>query len=190
MSVFIHPSADVDKTAKVGDGTKVWNNAQIREGARVGENCMIGSFAYVCRDVKVGSNVKVQGRASLYHGTTVEDGVFIGPHACLTNDKTPRAVTSEGKPKRESDWKEGKILVREGASIGAGAIIMPGTTIGRWAMVGAGSVVTRDVPANALVYGSPAKQVGWVCTCGQKAEVKSRTPLVLRCGECNKEVRV
>ncbi|MGB9880554.1 MAG: acyltransferase, partial [Anaerolineae bacterium] len=104
----------------------------------------------------------------IYHGVTIEDGVFIGPHACLTNDKLPRAITPEGQLKRDTDWEVGKILIQYGASIGAGAIILPGVTVGRFAMVGAGAVVTKDVVAHGLVIGNPARLVGFVCQCGHR----------------------
>lgn len=164
---MIHPTADVSPEASVGRGTKVWNEAQIREGAVVGENCILGKGVYIDRDVHVGNNVKIENRASLFRGLTVEDGVFIGPHACFTNDKYPRAITPEGRLITREEFEPLRTLVREGASIGAGAIILAGVTIGRWAMVGAGAVVASDVPDHALVKGNPARIAGWVCRCGR-----------------------
>jgi acetyltransferase-like isoleucine patch superfamily enzyme len=164
----IHPTADVSSLAEVGDGTRIWRQAQVREGARIGRSCIIGKGAYVGSDVVIGDLVKVQNGASVYRGVTIEDGVFIGPHACLTNDRHPRAITPEGRLKGVSDWEVGPIVVKYGASIGAGAIILPGVTVGRFALVGAGSVVTRDVVSHGLVMGNPARQAGYVCACGHR----------------------
>lgn len=173
-SVHIHPSAEVSPLATIGEGTRIWHQAQVRERARIGRSCIIGKGAYIDFDVAIGDRVKIQNGASIYHGATIEDGVFVGPHACLTNDKLPRAITPDGELKRDADWEVGEILVQYGASIGAGAIILPGVTLGRFAMVGAGAVVTRDVAAHALVVGNPARQVGFVCACGQPLESVSR----------------
>ncbi|MBC7232540.1 MAG: N-acetyltransferase [Chloroflexi bacterium] len=166
--VQIHPTAEVSPQAEIGAGTKIWHQAQIREGARIGQSCIIGKGVYIDFNVVIGDRVKIQNGASIYHGVTIEDGVFIGPHACLTNDKLPRAITLEGQLKRDADWEVGKILIQYGASIGAGAIILPGVTVGRFAMVGAGAVVTKDVIAHGLVIGNPARLVGFVCQCGHR----------------------
>jgi acetyltransferase-like isoleucine patch superfamily enzyme len=164
---LIHPTADVSPDARIGRGTQIWNEAQVREGAVLGEECILGKGAYIDRDVVVGSRVKIGNRASLFKGLTVEDGVFIGPHVCFTNDRRPRAVDASGALIGESGWTLTETLVRKGASIGAGSIIVAGVTVGKWAMVGAGSVVTRDVPDFALVMGQPARACGWVCRCGR-----------------------
>lgn len=166
--VQIHPTAEVSSLATIGDGTRIWHQAQVREGARIGQSCIIGKGAYIDLDVVIGDRVKIQNGASIYHGVTIEDGVFIGPHACLTNDRLPRAIAPEGHLKRDADWEVGRILVQYGASIGAGAIILPGVTVGRLAMVGAGAIVTRDVVAHGLVVGNPARLVGFVCICGHR----------------------
>lgn len=166
--VQIHPTAEVSPQAQIGAGTKIWHQAQIREGARIGQSCIIGKGVYIDFDVVIGDRVKIQNGASIYHGVTIEDGVFIGPHACLTNDKFPRAITPEGQLKRDADWEVGKIHIQYGASIGAGAIILPGVTVGRFAMIGAGAVVTKDVIAHGLVTGNPARLVGFVCECGHR----------------------
>jgi len=163
----IHPTADVSSEALVGSGTSIWNQAQVRERARIGAGCVIGKNVYIDTDVVVGDRVKIQNNASLYHGVTIEDGVFIGPHVCFTNDKVPRAVNPDGSPKADSDWEVSPILVRVGAALGANSTILPGVTVGRWAMVGSGSVVTRDVDDYALVVGNPARRIGSACTCGQ-----------------------
>jgi len=166
--VFIHPTADVSPNARIGVGTRVWNYAQIREGAQIGAECIIGKNVYIDFDVQIGNRVKIQNNVSVYHGVTIEDGVFIGPHVCFCNDTLPRAITPQGDLKGPSDWTIGPILVRYGASIGAGSIIVPHVTIGSFALIGAGSVVTRSVPDHALVYGNPARQQGYVCRCGQR----------------------
>lgn len=165
---MIHPSADVAPEARIGPGTRIWNEAQVREGAVVGADCNIGKGVYIDRDVVVGDRVKIQNRVSLYRGVTIEDGVCIGPHVSFTNDLYPRAVHPDGRPRTDDDWEPVPTLVREGASIGAGAVILGGVTIGRWALVGAGAVVTRDVPDHALVLGNPARPVGYVCVCGHR----------------------
>ena len=167
---MIHKTAEVSKKAVLGRNVSVWNNAQIREDARIGDNCIIGKSAYIDHGVKIGDNVKVQNNSSVYFGSTIEDGVFIGPHVCLTNDKNPRAVTKDGKLKGSTDWEIGRILVKKGASIGAGSIILPNVVVGKHAMVGAGSVVTKNVPDFGLVYGNPARLAGYVDKSGSKVK--------------------
>jgi|TARA_Y100000310_G_scaffold175217_1_gene175273 acetyltransferase-like isoleucine patch superfamily enzyme len=169
---YIHPTADVSKDAKIGSNTKVWHQCQVRENAVIGDNCIIGKNVYIDHDVKICSNVKIQNNCSIYHGCEIEGGVFIGPHVCLTNDKTPRAITGNGTLKEDKDWEVNKILVKEGASIGAGSVLLPGIMIGEFAMIGAGSVVTKNVPDHALVYGNPAKIEGYVDKNGKKVKDK------------------
>jgi len=166
--VSIHPTAEVSPHAQIGSGTRIWNLVQIREGASIGENCIIGKDTYIDFDVKIGSNVKIQNSSLIYHGITIEDGVFIGPRVCLTNDRNPRAITLDGHLKGNEDWIVGKTLIKYGASLGAGSLILPNVTIGRFALVGAGAVVTHDVPDHGLVVGVPARLVGYVCHCGLK----------------------
>jgi len=183
---MIHPTAEVSPLAKVGPNTNVWNEAQVREGAVVGADCNIGKGVYIDRDVVVGNKVKIQNRASLYRGVTIEDGVFVGPHVAFTNDRYPRAITPDGRPRSDDDWQPEPTLVRYGASIGAGSVIVLGVTIGRWAMVGAGSLVTRDVPDQALVKGNPARVTGYVCSCGRPLALsgKGRTQDEWHCAVC------
>jgi UDP-2-acetamido-3-amino-2,3-dideoxy-glucuronate N-acetyltransferase len=179
----VHPTATVHASARLGAGTRVWDYAQVREGAVIGEECILGKNAYVDEHVRVGNRVKIQNNASVYSGSTLEDGVFIGPHVCLTNDRRPRSITADGSLKGRSDWETGTILVRTGASLGAGAIIATGVTIGRWALVGAGAVVIRDVPDHGLVVGNPARLIGWVCVCAQR--LKDDGQERMRCPVCD-----
>lgn len=181
----IHPTADVAPSASIGPGTSIWNQAQVREQVTIGADCVIGKNAYIDAGVVIGDRVKVQNNVSLYHGVTVEDGVFIGPHVCFTNDKIPRAVNRDGTPKTDADWVVSPTLVRFGAAIGANSTILPGVTIGRWAMVGSGSVVTRDVAAYELVVGNPARRVGSACLCGTPLrDAEDETPFEGSCPQC------
>jgi acetyltransferase-like isoleucine patch superfamily enzyme len=164
----IHPTAEISPKALVGAGSRIWHYVQIREGVTIGENCIVGKDVYIDFDVKVGDNVKIQNGAYLYHGLTVEDGVFIGPRAVFTNDLYPRAINPDGGLKGNDDWDLGPITIKYGASIGTGAIIIPNVTVGRFAMVAAGAVVSRSVPDHGLVVGVPAKLSGYVCKCGRK----------------------
>ena len=144
---------------------------QVRENAVIGKGCIFGKGVYVDPDVVVGDNVKIQNNASLYVGVTIEDGVFVGPHVCFTNDKIPRAVNPDMSLKSADDWHVSKTLVKKGAALGANSTIVCGTTVGAWAMVASGSVVTKDVPDHALVMGNPARVVGWVCSCGKRVAI-------------------
>jgi UDP-2-acetamido-3-amino-2,3-dideoxy-glucuronate N-acetyltransferase len=167
-SARVHPSADLEGDVTVGAGTGIWHRAQVRAGARIGRDCVIGRDVFIDEGVTIGDRVKIQNAALIYHGVTIEDGVFIGPGAILTNDRYPRAITSTGELARAADWEVTPVLVRYGSSIGAGAVVVAGVEVGRFATVGAGGVVTRNIPSHALVAGSPAHRIGWVCACGAR----------------------
>ena len=164
--MFIHGTAEVSPTAKLGGGVSIWAFSQIRENVNVGEGTIIGSYSYLDSNVRIGKHCKIQNRALIYDAAVIHDGVFIGPGVILTNDKNPRAVSVNGAIKGTSNWEKTGVEIFEGASIGAGAVCIAPVTIGRWASVGAGSVVTKSVKDYALVIGNPARQVGWVGPAG------------------------
>jgi UDP-2-acetamido-3-amino-2,3-dideoxy-glucuronate N-acetyltransferase len=170
VTVRIAGSADVDERAVLGEGTTVWHLAQVREGATLGRDCIVGRGAYVGPGVRMGDNCKLQNHALVYEPAVLEDGVFIGPAVVFTNDHYPRAVSPDGRLKRGDDWEAVGVTVREGASIGARSVCVAPVTIGRWALVAAGSVVVRDVPAFALVAGVPARRLRWVGKAGVPLE--------------------
>jgi UDP-2-acetamido-3-amino-2,3-dideoxy-glucuronate N-acetyltransferase len=160
--VFIHPTAQVDPRAELGTGTKVWINVQIREGAKIGRNCIISKDVYIDYAVTIGDACKIQNSVSVYNGVTIGNGVFVGPNACFTNDKVPRATNA--------DWQITPTVIEDGASIGANATLVCGITVGTYAMVAAGAVVTRSVPPFALVMGNPARVVGQVDEAGNRVD--------------------
>jgi acetyltransferase-like isoleucine patch superfamily enzyme len=178
---FVHDPALVEGGAIIGPDARVWHHAQVRTRATIGARCILGKGVFVDFDVAIGDDSKLQNYACVYHGVTLGRGVFVGPHAVFTNDRRPRATDPSFAPLRDGDWEVGETSVGDGAAIGANATILPGITIGRWAMIGAGSVVTRDVPAFALVAGSPARFLGWVCACG--ARLAEGAASCERCGE-------
>ena len=175
---FVHPSSVVDENVIIGEGTKIWHFCHIQSGAKIGMNCSFGQNVNVSNNVNVGNGVKVQNNVSLYEGVELEDYVFCGPSCVFTNDLTPRAKY----PKGHAGYK--KTLVKEGASIGANATIVCGNTIGEWALVGAGAVVTTNVLNHALMLGVPAKRCGWACECG---ELLSDDLVCPKCGRKYKE---
>src|SRR5260221_8291401 len=183
---YVHPSAEVSPNAHIGAGTRIWRQVQVREHASIGETCNIGKGVYIDVHVHVGSRVKIQNHVSVFEGVTLEDGVFVGPHVCFTNDLLPRAITPDGKLKGVEDWEVTPTLVKYGASIGAGAVILCGVTIGEFALVGAGSMVTRDAPPHALVFGNPARQHGYLSRCARRlADVHEQDgKLVGQCETC------
>lgn len=160
--VFVHSSANVAASAQIGAGTKVWINVQVREQARIGESCIISKDVYVDHGVTIGDRCKIQNGVSVYHGVNIEDDVFVGPHVAFTNDRVPRAFNAE--------WQITPTLVKTGASLGANATIICGITIGEYAMVAAGSVVTRDVAPYTLVMGNPARAVARIDREGNRVE--------------------
>ena len=172
----VHPTADLEAEVTIGPGTSVWHRAQVRSGASIGADCVVGRDVFVDEGVEIGDRVKIQNGALVYHGVSIEDGVFIGPGAILTNDRYPRAITPNGDLARAADWTVSPIVLRYGASIGAGAVVVAGTEVGRFATVGAGAVVTRNVPSHALVVGSPARRIGWVCACGARLQDADGAP--------------
>jgi len=186
--VYIDPAAEVSPEASVGARTRIWRQAHVREGATIGESCNIGKGVYIDAHVKIGSHVKIQNHVSVFEGVTLEDGVFVGPHVCFTNDLFPRAITRDGSLKSADDWTVTPTLVKYGASLGAGAVIRCGVTIGEFALVGAGAVVTRDVPPHALVLGNPARQRGYVCHCARPLTELREEPgrLVGLCEACGR----
>ncbi len=167
-SFYVHPMAEVEEGAEVGAGTRIWRQAHIRKHAHIGEECNVGKGVYVESHVRIGSRVKIQNHVSLFEGVTLEDGVFVGPHVCFTNDMYPRAITPDGRLKSGDDWEVTPTLVKYGASIGAGAVIVCGITIGEFALIGAGSVVTKDVSPHTLVLGNPARVYGYICRCARR----------------------
>ncbi|MBR2504216.1 MAG: N-acetyltransferase [Oscillospiraceae bacterium] len=161
MAFFVHESSYVDENVTIGDGTKVWHFCHLLKGARIGENCSLGQNVNIGNNAVIGNGVKIQNNVTVYEGVELEDWVFCGPSMVFTNDLTPRARY----PKGPAGYK--KTLVKTMASIGANATVVCGTTIGRCALIGAGAVVTKDVPDHALMLGVPAVHKGWVCECGE-----------------------
>jgi len=167
-SATVEPGADVDASASVGAGSTIGRRTEVRANAVIGTDCRVDADVLVDESVRLGDRVRVDRRALLYRGVTIGDAVFIGPGAILTNDRYPRAVTSSGELADAAERPVTPVELQEGCSIGAGAVVVAGVTIGGYATVGAGAVVTRDVPSHALVVGSPARRIGWVCACGAR----------------------
>jgi UDP-2-acetamido-3-amino-2,3-dideoxy-glucuronate N-acetyltransferase len=182
--VTIPHTSIVDKTAIIGDGTRVWNFVHVRENAEIGKECVLADYVYVGRGVKIGNSVKLENRATVYEGVTIEDKVFVGPHVTFTNDLIPRSFNK--------DWKILPTLAKEGSSIGAGTVIVCGVTIGEYALIGAGSVVTENIPPHALAYGNPARIRGFVCKCGRKfeKEEKRKSYVLMKCSLCREEYKI
>lgn len=187
MAARIAETADIAADATIGEGSTVWHLAQVREGSVLGENCVIGRGAYIGVGVQLGRNCKVQNHALVYEPAELADGVFIGPAAVLTNDTHPRAINPDGSLKSADDWEAVGVTIGTGAAIGARAVCVAPVTIGAWATVAAGAVVTRDVPAHALVAGVPARQIGWVGHAGRRLEPHGEQ---LRCPATGKYYRI
>jgi len=175
-AVFVHPSSFVDEGAVVGQGTRVWHFCHVMPGAVIGERCNIGQNCVIMPGTKLGNNCKLQNNVSVYEGVELEDDVFCGPSMVFTNVQTPRSHVN-----RRGEYI--RTLVRQGASIGANATVVCGRTLGRFCFVGAGAVVTRDVKDHALVVGNPARQVGWMCACGERLRLEGGQGQCARCGE-------
>ena len=187
-NVRIHPTAEVSPEAQIGAGTSIWHQAQVRERARIGRNCILGKGVYVDFDVSLGDNCKLQNGVYVYHPATAEDGVFFGPGVIITNDKVPRAVNRDMTLKTDADWEVSPVRIGAGAALGAGSVLLPGVNVGRWAMVGAGAVVTRDVPDFGLVVGNPARLVGYVCRCGGRLERGEQE--IFSCPVCQEKIEI
>ena len=173
---FVHESSYIDDGAEIGTGTKIWHFCHVMPHAKIGERCNIGQNVLVSSDVTIGNNVKIQNNVSLYTGVTIEDDVFLGPSMVFTNVINPRSHVN-----RKDEYQ--KTLIRKGASIGANATIICGTTLGQYCFVGAGAVVTKDVPDYALVYGTPAKLQGWMCECGEQIKFENQHATCIKCGK-------
>lgn len=183
---YEHESAHVEDDAEIGEETNIWHNARVREGASLGENCNLGKDVYVGVNVEVGDNVKIQNGVSVYQGVTLGDDVLLGPHMTFTNDVYPRA---EGPVEIE------ETMVEDGVSIGAHATILSGITLREYCMVGAGAVVTKEVPANTIVYGNPAQVKGFICSCGEKLSESDKSfqdidKVLFDCPICDEEVEI
>lgn len=174
---FAHKSACIDKGAVIGEGTQIWHFSHVMKGARIGNNCRIGQNVFIANNVRIGNNVKIQNNVSVYDNVTLEDNVFCGPSMVFTNIINPRSKYPQNTPDKYKNT-----VVREGASIGANATIVCGHTIGKNAFVGAGSVVTKDVPGYALIYGNPARHKGWMCECGTGLDFKGKKAVCKKCG--------
>jgi len=182
--VYVDPTAIIDKEVSIGSGSKVWHFVHIMEDTKIGKECVLADYVYVGRGVNIGNNVKIENRATVYEGVTIEDNVFVGPHVTFTNDPYPRSFNT--------DWKILQTLVKEGSSIGARTVIVCGNTIGEYSVVGAGSVVTKNIPPHALAYGNPARIRGFVCRCGRKLETKEKKIkyVVMLCPVCNEKYKI
>lgn len=175
---FVHESSYIDDDVKIGKGTKIWHFCHIQSGAEIGENCSFGQNVNISNNVKIGNGVKVQNNVSIYEGVELKDYVFCGPSMVFTNDLTPRAKY----PKGTAGYR--RTVLKEGATVGANATIVCGHTVGEWAMIAAGAVVTKDVPDHALMAGVPARQIGWVCECGERLSDN------FECDKCGRKYKI
>ena len=184
MDIFIHDSADIEKSAKIGEGTVIWHHSQIRENSTIGENCSIGKGVYIDRNVIIGNNVKIQNYVSVYNGVTIEDDVLLAPNCTFTNDLYPRAFNQ--------DWKVTPTLVKKGASVGANATILCGVTIGEYSMIGIGSTVTNDTLPHSLMVGNPARLKNFICQCGSELQNVNfgKYKIKFQCPKCTKSFNI
>ena len=176
MTAFIHPTAHIEDGVELGEGTRVWHQGHVRTGAVLGTGCNLGKNVFVDAGVRIGNGVKIQNNVSVYHGVTIEDDVFVGPSAVFTNDRYPRAFSSE--------WEVVETNVRRGASIGANATLICGIEIGEYAVVAAGCVAPKSVRPHQIVMGNPARHYGWACKCGRVVSRETDPPADLRCANC------
>lgn len=179
--------AVIEDGASFGSDVAVWAFSQVRTGAKVGSGTSIGSHSYVDADVVIGANCKIQSGSLIFHGSVLGDGVFIGPGAIITNDLRPRAINPDGSRKDATDWIVSGVKIGDGASIGAGAILVAGVNVGAFALVAAGAVVTKDVPDHGLVAGVPARRIGWVCFCGQRLAEEAGQGV---CPSCHQTIQI
>jgi UDP-2-acetamido-3-amino-2,3-dideoxy-glucuronate N-acetyltransferase len=175
-AAYVHPTAHIEDGVTIGDGTRIWHQGHIRGGAVIGSGCNLGKNVFVDSGVQIGNGVKIQNNVSVYHGVTIEDDVFVGPSAVFTNDRYPRAFST--------DWEVVETTVRKGASIGANATLVCGIEVGEYAVVAAGSVVPKTVQSHQIVMGSPARHYAWACKCGRVASRSQDRPEDLRCETC------
>jgi acetyltransferase-like isoleucine patch superfamily enzyme len=190
---FTHETANIENDVQIGDGTKIWAYTHVRKGTKIGQNCVVAEGVFIDEGSQIGDNCKIQNHAIIYHQAILENGVFIGPNVCFTNDKQPRAINPDGSLKSADDWEASTIKIGEGAAIGGHSVITPGVTIGAWAMAGSGSVISKDVPDFGLVYGNPARIHGFVCKCGKKLDdvvSEEGDKVVLKCAKCGEEVKI
>jgi UDP-2-acetamido-3-amino-2,3-dideoxy-glucuronate N-acetyltransferase len=180
--VFVHESSYVDEGCEIGKGTKVWHFSHLMAGARIGERCNIGQNVVISPGVVIGNNVKIQNNVSIYTGVLLEDDVFCGPSMVFTNVVNPRSHVS-----RKDEYRQ--TLVKRGASLGANCTVVCGHTVGAYAFIGAGAVVTKDVPDHALLVGNPARITGWMCQCGIKLASGAAPPAAATCGSCGTSYR-
>lgn len=183
MKQFIHESTFIDDFVSIGDGTYIWHFCHVMNGASIGINCNIGQNVFIGKNVRIGDNVKIQNNVSVYEGVVLEDDVFCGPSAVFTNILTPRSAFPRNKP---DDYVE--TIVKKGASIGANATIICGLKVGCYALVGAGAVVTKDIPDYGLVYGNPAALSGYICKCGSTKT--GRDSELLKCNDCGTKKQI
>ncbi len=181
VNYYVHETAVVEEGASIGEGTKIWHFAHVRSTASLGKNVIVGKSSYIDAEVKIGDNVKVQNLVSVYNGVTIGNDVFVGPHVAFTNDLHPR-VTEE--------WEITRTSVEDGVSIGANSTIICGNILGRYSLIGAGSVVNKDVPPHALVVGNPARLIGWVCYCARKIAGRDFKGGKVVCEHCGRTVEV
>ena len=184
MNIYIHDTAEVSKSAKVGMGTRIWHHSQIRENTVIGNNCVIGKGVYIDHNVIIGNNVKIQNYVSVYNGVVIEDDVLLAPNCTFTNDLYPRAFYD--------DWKVTPTIVKKGASIGANATILCGLTIGEYSMIGIGSTVTGDTLPHSLMVGNPARLKNFVCRCGSELKKVSydNYKINFKCNKCQKVLSI